>query len=180
VKPIIQGKPASGYVLAAVRASPIAVVARGPVSVLRKLAEIETQPIDIATYSESKEIVADLVTPSEREGEAESKLSLEPSVVNLALDIRPKKESRSFPRLPIAARQGEGEASGVALEPGVVTVVVASNDKKLAQLQEGEIRVFVDVSKAPTANSRLPVVVELPEGMMVEKVTPEAVRVVQK
>lgn len=47
VKPVIQGKPAAGYILKSVEVLPNSVRARGPASALRRISGIDTEKVDI-------------------------------------------------------------------------------------------------------------------------------------
>lgn len=63
VKPVIQGKPAPGYVLKEVSVLPSTVRATGPMSVLKRISDVDTEKVDIDGASGGIEKRAKLDVP---------------------------------------------------------------------------------------------------------------------
>ena len=102
VEPEIQGKPAPGYQLAAVRSWPSEVTVTGPQSSVDKMTQARTLPIDVSGRSASftssatldpqdPRLRVDLSTPVEVEIDIEEERR-EVSFARISIEVEPKKE----------------------------------------------------------------------------------------
>jgi YbbR domain-containing protein len=86
VKPVIQGKPAAGYVLEKVEVMPAVVGARGPAAALRRIYGIDTEKVDIEGASGGFEKKVKLDAPEN--------VKLDEDSVKVIVTAKPKRQAR--------------------------------------------------------------------------------------
>jgi YbbR domain-containing protein len=86
VKPVIQGKPAAGYVLEKVEVMPAIVGARGPAAALRRIYGIDTEKVDIDGASGGFEKMVKLDAPEN--------VKLDEDSVKVVVTAKPKRQAK--------------------------------------------------------------------------------------
>lgn len=166
VQPIFAGRLPEGYELKSVKIRPPQVTVKGPAPELEGLKFLPTIPLNLANLTGSVTLPTDLdfknlnLTPTER-------------VPLLAdLEIVPKRLSRVFAGVPVTS-----QPQTATLSPAKVTLTIQGPWPQLKELKASELRPFVDTGGLPRGRHQLKVQVKLPEGLTLEKVVPEKVKV---
>lgn len=153
IRPRILGRPAAGYEVAEVTATPPEVQVLGPKSRVNDVESAYTEPISVdAARSDVVERVAI--------GIEDPLLRIQGTPrVEVTARVREVHESRTFEGLPIAIRGAEG-----TLRPAQATVVLSGPASALAKVTAADVRPYVEGSgKRP--GDPVPVAVELAPGL---------------
>jgi len=148
------------------------VVVEGPESALAAIPYLTTTPIDVTGWSESR-FLWDVPIDTSR---LPSGVTVDPSSVNVSIQIRRVEETRTLQGIPILAvnvRPG----TIVELSPTTADLELRGSSTVLEPLRPADILVFVDLENADVGIYQLPVRVTLPSGVQYERVTPEIVQV---
>lgn len=170
VRPAITGTPAPGFALDALSVDPSTVTIRGLPDVLTAIEEIVTETLDITGLSADESFELELIMP-------EGARRLEPGeeLVTVSVSIAPSVSSRTF--VVGVLCQGAGEN---ACLPGLqqVSVTLSGPGAAFAQLSAADVTPVVDVSGLePGSYSLTPTIVDLPDGVSLEGISPGAIPV---
>jgi len=137
IEPKLEGKPADGYEVYAVRPSKGAVVVRGVASHVGSLQKAATETIWLVGHKESftaSNVAIDVADP---------KIDLLEPVVNVDIEIGERRLEKTFSGVPVSAPQG------VKVRPGTTTVTVLGTVKNIETLKLSDLRIILDGSLAP-------------------------------
>jgi YbbR domain-containing protein len=171
VRPVIDGTPAPGFALEALRVEPSAVTLRGLPEDLAEITDLATAPLSIEGLSADEEFEAELVLPENVTladgGEA---------TVTVTATIGPSVSSRTFVLGVICQNAGSN-----ACLPGLeqVAVTVSGPGEVLGGLSAADLTPVLDVSGlGPGSHTVTPVLGGLPEGAELLSISPGTVPVV--
>ncbi|MBI2572161.1 MAG: YbbR-like domain-containing protein [Candidatus Schekmanbacteria bacterium] len=166
VHPRVVGRPAVGYRLGPVTATPNTVTVRGAASVLTTVDTINTESIDIANAESGFQQRLPLLL------HVSNITSIDPSVVNVEIGIEEETAERIFTGVAVACMGPikAGNVVNAACEPSRVDVRVTGLYSAVQQLRADAVHVVADASKATAEiGSRIqiaPVVSGLPADLV--------------
>ena len=171
VRPVIEGTPAPGFALEALRVEPSAVTLRGLPEDLAEITDLATAPLSIEGLSADEEFQAELELPENVTladgGEA---------TVTVTATIGPSVSSRTFVLGVICQNAGSN-----ACLPGLeqVAVTVSGPGEVLGGLSAADLTPVLDVSGlGPGSHTVTPAIGGLPEGAELLSISPGTVPVV--
>jgi YbbR domain-containing protein len=171
VRPVIDGTPAPGFALEALRVEPSAVTLRGLPEDLAEITDLATAPLSIEGLSADEEFEAELELPENVTladgGEA---------TVTVTATIGPSVSSRTFVLGVICQNAGSN-----ACLPGLeqVAVTVSGPGEVLGGLSAADLTPVLDVSGlGPGSHTVTPTIGGLPEGAELLSISPGTVPVV--
>jgi YbbR domain-containing protein len=170
VRPNIEGTPAPGFALEALRVEPSTVTLRGLPEDLAEIAEVVTAPLSIDGASEDQEFEAQLELP-----DAVRLAGGGEPVVTVTASIVPSVSSRTFVVGVICQNAGDN-----ACLPGIeqLSVTLSGPGEALSALTAGDLTPILDAGGlAPGTYSLTPALPGLPEGVEVLAVDPGTVSV---
>ena len=170
VVPPVVGAPAPGFVVGQIVAEPGTVGVVGPRSLLRKLTEATTEPLDVTDASVP--IVATLTV-----GVADPYLRLEtPRAVRVTVEILRAPVERTVEGVPVQVRN---IASGLShtVTPASITVTVHGPPELMRGLDNNALGAFVDLAGLGASSYILAVEVEPHRAFRVTQSEPAVVQV---
>lgn len=169
VKPSLEGAPAAGYEVVGILADPATVEAIGPESSLRSLDEAMTEPVSIANATRS---VREMVTV----GVADPSVRLRTAqTATVTVQIAPGSSSQTVQGVAIEILNLGPELRG-RLSTGAVAVTVKGTQDAVEALRTNMVHVAVDASGLSVGEHTLPLRVRVPQGLTVESMRPDTVR----
>ena len=170
VRPQITGTPAAGFALASLSVEPTTVTLRGLPDDLRGIEEVLTQTVSLTGLAADEAFEVELILP-----DAVRLLEPDDAIATVTVGIQPSVSSRTF--VVGVVCQGAGEN---ACLPGIeqLAVTLSGPGAAFAQLNAGDITPLVDVAGlAPGAYSLTPTFAGIPDGVVIESVSPGSVPV---
>jgi len=171
VSPVITGQVASGYRLTNITVSPavVTVSSADPAQVSKLPGYIQTQPIDISGWNSDRTVRLMLILPPSITLEGDQ-------AVFVQVSITPIEYSLTVPR-PLEL-QGLGEGLDAIASPDKVDVLLSGPLPALNELQQGDVRVYLDLTKLGEGTYQLtPQVNLVPTELSVEKVLTSPIEV---
>ena len=169
VKPVIKGKPASGYVLSKITVEPPIIVVNGPSSSIDKLNSLMTKPISIDNINKSfsKNIEIQSIGPD---------VALETSKVKVNIGINTAPVKRTFKNIKVKKIVLQPAETFYMLDPSEISVMLEGRDQIINTTTPKDITAYVDLSGA-TPGYDLLVKVIPPANCNVISVIPSTVSV---
>ena len=171
IRAVLQGAPANGSALAAVRVEPAAVSLRGIPAALTGIDDVATEPISLENLSATQTFKVALVLPTGvtlSEGE--------PTTASITVTIAPASGSRTF-ALGVVC-QGAPNGSSCVAAVDQLAVTLSGPTAVLAGLDPAKITPVVDATGlGPGVHSLSPVAGGLPQGVRVVTISPAAINV---
>lgn len=170
VEPVIEGEPATGYVVARVSVEPATVVVAGPESALQRLKEVGTEPVSVAG---ARAPVREAVSI----GVADASLRLEsPLDAKVTVEIQPSPVERQMTQVPVHLHN-TGRGLSAQVVPPAVAATVRGPRGVVDDLRPDSVAAFVDLAGLGPGRYNLSVRVERPEGFDVVRTVPATVQV---
>ncbi len=166
VSPAVEGTPAFGYEVGAITSTPASVEVFGPAGALDALQAVITEPVSVAGASST---VRDTVTIGVADRNVRIK-ALQRVDVSIELRLAPLERIVSG----VAVEVRGGRATPDAVE---ATVTVKGAAQALEGLTATALRAYVDITAVRSGRHRLPVAVDVPDGVSVVRVEPDQVSV---
>jgi YbbR domain-containing protein len=167
VKAVLVPGERNGYTISDLTVNPAQVEVSGPAGRIAQLQSVETEPVSTINAKGSVEREAALAGAGEW-------LSFFPDTVHVAFTVNEAEGERVFQDLPIAVRNADAAAR---VEPETVALTLRGPQRPLAALQLSANSAYVDVAGLGPGEHRLTVGLTLPDGIDVEVIEPEEVRV---
>jgi YbbR domain-containing protein len=161
----VDGKPASGYEVASAAATPATVMAIGPSRYVNTLAQIATEPLDVSGANTDIERRVDLENPN-------SAVVLTAIRVDAKVDVAEKISDREFRAVSVTVRDSDYKFN---VAPTRATVTIRGPLLKLQGLDPNGLA-YVDAKELTPGSHEVPLQVEVPDGMLVVRESPEKVR----
>ncbi len=173
VVPITEGTPAPGYALGPIVADPPQVQAAGPVSSLKLLTQVETEPLSIqgATRTITDTLTIGVTDPRLR-------LVTAPSV-KVTVEITAAPLEQALDNLPVRLRN-LAPSRQARVVPPVVQLVVRGQAVLLTTLKADAFIPFVDLAGRGPGRYNLPIHVVPPREVEIVRTLPAAVSVTVK
>lgn len=161
----VQGSVADGYNLISVSVDPPAVPVSGPLEILQAVVSVPTQPVDVSGLRNDTTRQVRLVLPAGLQTTRES--------VTVRLVVAPAPGQMTLAVAPQVVGLAEGMRATV--QTAAVNVRLAADVPTLRALQQGSVRVIVDVTgRGPDVHVIEPRIT-VPEGIQVLSVDPATV-----
>lgn len=163
----VQGQPAAGYRVTAVKVTPLDLTVRGPSRYLAHIDRIQTAPFELAGAKDSVEQAVEVIPPATR-------VAIEgPKTVDAVVTVSEIVANREFHGLRVEVRDTDHR---VRVEPRQVSVTVRGPVNQLSGL---DLRgaVYVTAEGVEPGSHDLPVQVSLPDGIQLVRANPDNVRV---
>jgi YbbR domain-containing protein len=162
----LQGTPPEGFKITKLGLNPEVVRIRGPESVIDRIHEIYTQPVDVSGIKQTSEKPAplDLV---------DSHVQLEGDLPRIYIEM--EAPSANFRIKNVDIRVISPYKS--VLEEKTVTILVRAGQKDLQSIDRSQVYATVDLTGKERGKHRVPVTVNLPKNINFVKVIPEQVDV---
>jgi YbbR domain-containing protein len=169
VRPDVNGSGAAGFEVASLTAEPSVVTIFGLPDELASVDQVSTRPVSIAGLSESASLQTELNLP---EG---TRLSGRDGSVVVDVQVRAAVATRTF----LLGVVCQGADDGVACLPqqDQVSVTLRGPEAVLAGLDAGDITPVLDVSGLDPGDHEVEPTLDLPNGVQVVSVSPDAVPV---
>lgn len=161
----LDGKPAPGYEIASAQATPASVMAIGPSRYVNTVAQITTEPFDIAGATSDIERRVDLENPNPA-------VALTAMRVDAKAHIAEKISDREFRAVSVRVRDSDYKFN---LAPNHATVTIRGPMLKLQGLDPNGLA-YVDAKELTPGAHEVPLQLELPDGMQVVHQSPDKVR----
>ena len=132
VEPKLEGKPGDGYEVYGVTPAKNTVLVRGPASRVYGLQNARTESIWLSGNKDSftaQNVAIDISDP---------KVDLLDPVVNVEVQIGPKRVEKTFPEVEVTG------ADGAKISPGITSVTIAGPPEVIERLQPNEVKVVMD------------------------------------
>jgi YbbR domain-containing protein len=166
VQPVIKGSPAQGFEVGEIDVSPKEVLLRGPQREINQLKHINTIPIDINKLSSSvtKDVELDF------QNLPLTYLDSQPLIAKIS--IKPKLEIKTYHKIVIVPI---GSTGPLRLKPSKVSVKVRGPITNLELLRPEDISARINLKNLKSGLYEAKVVVSVPDGLEVVKVSPEKI-----
>jgi YbbR domain-containing protein len=172
VSPIITGQVASGYRLTNITVSPsvVTVSSPDPLKVNKLPGYIDTQPLDITGWNNDRTVRLPLTLPAGISLEGDQAVFVQVSIAAIEYSL-------TAPR-PLEL-QGLGEGLEAVASPEKVDILISGPLPVLNELQQGDVRVFLDLTNLGEGTYQVtPRVNLLPAELRVEKVLTSPIEVI--
>lgn len=169
IKPSLEGAPATGYEVIGITSDPPTVEAIGPESSLRGLDEAMTEPVSIANATRSvREVVTvGVADPSVRLRAAQT--------ATVLVQIAAGSSRQTLPRIAIDVLNLAPELQSRLSSPTAAVTVKGTQDAVDA-LRPETVSVSVNAAGLSVGDHDLPLRATVPQGLALESVRPERVR----
>ena len=169
IRPSVEGRPAPGYEVGSITSDPATVEVIGPESSLRGLTEAMTEPISVSNATRP---IREVVTV----GVADPSVRLRtPQTAEVTVQVVTGSAQRSLSGLPIQVRNLDNGLRARLL-PSAVSVTVRGTQQAISELTADGLQVTVDASGFQPGDHRTTVNVLAAQGLTVEDVEPQNVR----
>ncbi len=173
VRTALSGTIDEKYVVTGVEVQPSTVKITGSYAVISKIDSLTTEPIDLATLTESFHGSVKLLVPSNVE-------VLDGNEVEITIRIEENLTRRTFEGIPVEVRNGPAGMSYGTIPP-TVDVTLAAYPQVFANASSGgeyriDIRAYVDLAGQPADTRDYNVMLEYPAEYQVVEVSPQIIR----
>jgi|GEM_PF-1111295 len=169
VKPRITGKPAPGYFISEILVMPEELEILGNFYQLNQLEWIETIPIDVNGITKTLSVK---VPPLLEEG-----LNIKDeqiSLLEVTIQVQESVTRRTFSNIPVNLHNVSPFVS-CRIEPICVDVTIEGKYRLIEEINEEQIKVWVEFDNEILDKQKLKVQVQLPEGTSLVEIQPEEV-----
>lgn len=166
--PELKGEAPYGYKVKKVRLTPDVLKIAGPNSVVKKVHEIHTNPIDISELAEDSFKPVSFQLPQQPLRIIQTK----PYYAHITLEEI--LGTKDFPGIPITINNS---TDNVLLEPPEIKVVLKGPLALLRSLKREDVVVKLDLPKKKAGIYRLPASIELPDRLILVKSEPKLITV---
>jgi YbbR domain-containing protein len=170
VRPNLEGAPANGYRLGAVRVTPSTVVLEGDSDALDEVPGfVETAELSLADASESVDQRIALILP-------DGVTAQEGNTVVISAEVTPVEAGKTLEQEPVIQGLEPGLEARVALD--TVEVILSGPQPLLESMEPDDMFVILDLSGLLPGSHAVEPRVVLPDGITKEGILPEIVEVV--
>jgi YbbR domain-containing protein len=163
----LSGKPMKGYRIAQTTVRPESVAVQGPAEEVRRMAAVETVPVDV---EEGRGGIKRRVRLS-NDGKP---LSIVPDQVEVVVTIEEEQASRAFERIEVHAKDFKGVYN---ITPQSVYVRVAGPKSAIEKLKLTSDEVYLNLKGLPAGEHQVPLELNLPGDVQVLEQKPQRFRV---
>jgi YbbR domain-containing protein len=163
VQLVFLGRPPEGYEVKSVRTRPSKIKVKGPASELDEIKFIPTVPVDLTNLTQPSTLATDL-------NFQDLHISMVDQVPILAdVDISPRILKRTFEGIPVVP-----QPQAAKLSPDKVTVTIEGPWPQVKSMENKDLKAQVSTGNLSSGRHRLKVDVLLPDGLTLDRVTPQS------
>lgn len=172
VKANLEGELPPGVEMESVAVKPAAALLSGPATLLDRVDEVRTEPLDLEDRFESFENRVSLLNP-----DVGGNIRVEPTRVTLVMNLIERKADVTKEAVPIRLLLRPGiRLPAVRVEPSVVDVSFSGDPEYVHALQKELLLAYVDCTQVESgAEYELPVRIHAPERVSVTGINPPVV-----
>lgn len=163
----LSGKPMSGYRIAQTTVRPENVAVQGPAEEVRRLASIETVPVDVEEHRGA-------IKRRVRLSNDGKPLSITPDQVEVVITIEEEQASRAFERIEVHAKDFKGIYN---VSPQTVYLRVTGPKNAVEKLKLTSDEVYLNLKGLSVGEHNVPLELNLPAEIRVEEQKPQRFRV---
>jgi YbbR domain-containing protein len=163
----LSGKPHAGYRIAHTVVRPESVTVQGPAEEVRRLATVETVPVDV---EDGRSAIKRRVRLS-NDGKP---LSISPDQVEIMITIEEEQVSRTFDKVEVNARDFRGVYN---VTPQSVYLRIAGPRSVIEKLKLTSDEVYLNLRGLPAGEHNVPLELNLPSEVQVQEQRPQRFRV---
>ncbi len=163
----VTGKPSSGYQITSMISQPETIAVAGPADEVRRLATVETLPVDI-------DGAHDVIKRKVRLSTDGKPLTFFPDQVEVAVTLEEEEVIRDFDGVAVRARDFKGVFT---VTPQSVSLRLSGPKNLLDKLELKGDEAYLNLKGLPAGEHQLPLIVELPTGIQVVEQKPSRVKV---
>ena len=163
----VSGKPMSGYRIAHTTVRPENVAVQGPAEEVRRLASIETVPVDVEEHR-------DAIKRRVRLSNDGKPLSITPDQVDVVITIEQEQASRAFDRIEVHAKDFQGVYN---VSPQTVSIRVTGPKNAIEKLKLTSDDIYLNLKGLSVGEHNVPLELNLPAEFRVEEQKPQRFRV---
>ena len=163
----LSGKPMSGYRIAQSTVQPENVAVQGPAEEVRRLASIETVPVDVEGHR-------DAIKRRVRLSNDGKPLSITPDQVEVVITIDEEQASRAFEPIEVHAKDFKGAYN---VSPKTVYLRIAGPKNAVEKLKLTSDEVYLNLKGLSVGEHNVPLELNLPVEIRVEEQKPQRFRV---
>ncbi len=163
----LSGKPMSGYRIAQSTVQPENVAVQGPAEEVRRLASIETVPVDVEGHR-------DAIKRRVRLSNDGKPLSITPDQVEVVITIDEEQASRAFEPIEVHAKDFKGAYN---VSPKTVFLRIAGPKNAVEKLKLTSDEVYLNLKGLSVGEHNVPLELNLPAEIRVEEQKPQRFRV---
>jgi YbbR domain-containing protein len=168
VVPVVRGQPAAGYWQGAITVDPTTIQVVGDPGLLETITVLNTADVDVTGAQADVTRAVPIVRP-----QGVTLVRDQTATVRIAIQPLPGRQVRDVP----VAVQGVDSALAAAPNPGVVSMAISGPQPALNRLGPTEVVATVDAAGRGPGSHSLPVAAQVPDGVRVDRITPESVTV---
>lgn len=162
VQPVFLGRPPEGFEVKSIKTRPAKVKVKGPERELDELKFLPTLPLDLTNLTGAATLSTTL-------NFQDLHISMVEQVPILAdIEVSPKTLKRTFGDIPVVA-----QPLSAKLSPERVAVTIEGPWPQVKNLEAKDLKASVSTGGLTPGRYRLRVQVQLPEGLAVDKVSPQ-------
>lgn len=169
IKINLNGKPKEGWQISRLIIVPETIKITGPFEKLDQIEAISTQPIDIEGIDNEKIVFTELSVP-------QGISVLYQSGIKVVIQVEKSPVTKTFTDLPIKIINLSPELTPV-FEPKSVAVTIQGTNEEIARINGLQIIPLLDMLDLNIGVQKIPVQVDLPEGLQVIKIDPNQIEV---
>ena len=163
----VSGKPMSGYRIAYTTVRPENVAVQGPAEEVRRLASIETVPVDVEEHR-------DAIKRRVRLSNDGKPLSITPDQVDVLITIEQEQASRAFDRIEVHAKDFQGV---YIVSPQTVYIRVTGPKNAIEKLKLTSDDIYLNLKGLSVGEHNVPLELNLPAEFRVEEQKPQRFKV---
>ncbi|HYD49135.1 MAG TPA: CdaR family protein [Terriglobales bacterium] len=164
----IEQQPPSDFSIAGTELIPDRVTVRGPVSVLRDIEMVTTEPVDLSRAS------AGVLEQELRLAVREQGISYDTQSVTARIRLEDVTVTRTFEALPVEVRAARGD---VRIRPSTIVLTVEGPQRLIRGLTPESAIAWVDVTARGAGTFAAEPIVTLPAGVRIVAISPPQVEV---
>ena len=169
INPSVEGRPAPGYEVTSVVSVPATIEIVGPESSLRGLNEAMTEPISVSDATRPLREVVNI-------GVADPNVRLRtPQTAEVTVQIVTGSSVRTLAAVPINVSNLDNGLRGRVV-PATISVTIRGTEQGINELTPGSVDASVDGTGLAVGEHQVPVRLRTSQGFMIERMTPETVR----
>ncbi len=162
VKPVIRGSLKEGFELVLISVNPQKVKVKGPISKLKELNELYTEPIDLSFINKTRTFKVKVILPDE----SLSFVSSGDEYVDVKVEVKERYITKTFNDVFVHIK-GKGVYKSWKVSPKKVTVVIVGPKSLVESYLKDKKQpyVYVDISNIVSKKTEVQVEVSLPAGL---------------
>jgi hypothetical protein len=172
VKAAMNGSLPEGLEIDRIVCTPASVSLVGARQVLDGMENIHTEPVELKDRQGSFKESVPIALPQA------GRMRVEPDWVSVEFFLEAHNSTETFEKVPVRILCAPGERRKIDVQPLAINITVSGQQQRIEQLRAADIFAYVGCYDLPESTGYdLPVVVDLPSGLQLEKTDPAVVHI---